>query len=53
MVRCACARVGKAAMRLRNLLLVTLLAALTFGGTFTCTTNSHDDDDFHVSGTNK
>jgi hypothetical protein len=34
-------------MRLRNLLLVAVLAALTFGGTFTCSSNDHDDDDFH------
>ena len=40
-------------MRLRNLLLVTLIAALTFGGTFTCTSSSDDDDDFHVHSTNK
>jgi hypothetical protein len=37
-------------MRLRNLLLVAILAALTFGGTFTCTTN---DDDTHVPRTTR
>jgi hypothetical protein len=36
-------------MRIQELLLVFVLAALTFGGTFTCTSNSHDDDDVHVS----
>lgn len=35
-------------MRFRRLLLVAIIAALTSGGTFTCTCNSHDDeDDFH------
>jgi hypothetical protein len=28
----------------RNLLLVALAAALCFGGSFTCTTNTNDDD---------
>jgi hypothetical protein len=42
-------------MRIRNLLLVIVLAAMTFGGTFTCTTSSHDHDDdvVHVTGTQK
>ncbi len=38
-------------MRFRNLFLVLLIAALTFGGTFTCT--SSDDDDFHSSSRSK
>lgn len=28
----------------RNLLLVGLIAALCFGGSFTCRTSTHDDD---------
>ena len=40
-------------MRLRNLLLIAVIAALTFGGTFTCTTSSHDDDDFHTHSADK
>jgi len=33
---------------LRNLVLAALVAALCFGGSFTCTSSSHDhDDEFH------
>jgi hypothetical protein len=39
--------------RLRNLLLVAVIAALAFGGTFTCTSNTDDDDDFQVTSTGK
>ena len=31
--------------RLHQLLLITILAALAFGGSFTCTTSTHDHDD--------
>ena len=31
---------------LRNLLFVAIFAAMCFGGSFVCTTNS-DDEDFH------
>ena len=31
----------------RNLLLVALVGALCFGGSFTCSTDSDDDDEFH------
>lgn len=31
----------------RNLLLVALTAALCFGGSFTCNTNSDDDDEIN------
>jgi len=33
----------------RNLLLLALVAAVCFGGSFTCTTSSHDND--HPPGT--
>ena len=33
----------------RNLLLVAVIAALSFGGSFTCKTNTNDDDNFHGS----
>ena len=32
---------------LRNLLLVALVAALCFGGSFTCSTDSDDDDEIN------
>lgn len=31
-------------MRYRNLLLITLIAAMSFGGSFTCTSRTDDDD---------
>ena len=31
-------------VRIRNLLLIIVCAALTFGGTFTCRTNNNSDD---------
>jgi hypothetical protein len=36
-------------MRIRNLLLLALLAALTFGGTFTCTSSTDDHDHVHTT----
>ena len=33
----------------RNLLIVTLIAAFCFGGTFTCNCDSDDDDEIHGS----
>lgn len=32
-------------MRYRNLILIALIAALSFGGSFTCTSSSGDNDD--------
>jgi len=32
-------------MRYRNLMLVTLIAALSFGGSFTCNSSSSGNDD--------
>ena len=32
-------------MRVRDVILVAMLAALTFGGTFTCRSDFDDDDD--------
>ncbi len=37
-------------MRTRNVFLVIVLAALTFGGTFTCNSGDDDDDDDFRSG---
>ena len=31
----------------RNLLLAALVAALCFGGSFTCSTDNDDDDEIH------
>jgi len=38
-------------LRWRNLLLVGVVAALCFGGSFTCKSSTHDDDDDGFSGT--